>query len=450
MSMRSRFSALAIVLSILAAVPGAVFGQRTGYSRDEFVRRRETLMDRVKNGTIIFFGEVASPPGGHFLQDNDFYYFTGVEDAGAILLMGPATRRVVLFLPQKSDREKMVEGPNLLDDPAAAGKNGFTEIFPLSYFDEYIARNAFRNGAAFRIRLSPRDGLDSARSETSLFFARKTRSPYNDQTSLDGFRIAKLRERYPAFALEDITPFVDRMRMIKSAEEIAVLRRNGRISAEGVKAAIKITKPGIFEYGIEAAAMGVVLAGGATGAAYAPIVGSGPNSCIWHYDRNSRRVEAGDLVLMDFGACLDHMAMDITRTWPASGKFSDEQKRIYRAVLEVEKACIEAYRPGATTESVRKHVAAALKAKGIDSLGLEGGLGHFVGLSTHDVGPWDFTLEEGMVFAIEPALYYPDKQIGIRVEDTVLITRGGCEVLTRDVPKEIEEIENLLGAKDRP
>ena len=450
MTKKPWFPAFSIFLFLWAAVSGEVSGQRTGFSRDEFVRRRDALMGRTKDGTIVFFGEVAAPPGGHFLQDNDFYYFTGVEDAGAILLMEPAARRSVLFLPRKSDREKMVEGPNLLDDPGAAGKTGFAEILPLDYFDEYLARNAFRREPTFHVRLSPRDGLDQARGETSIFFARRTRSPYNDQVSLDGFRIAKLRERYPAFALADIAPVVDRMRVIKTGEEIDVLRRNGRLSAEGVRAALRSTKPGVYEYEIEAAAMGVVLAGGATGAAYAPIVGSGPNSCIWHYDRNSRRVEAGDLVLMDFGACLDHMAMDITRTWPASGRFSDEQRKIYRTVLEVEKACIEAYRPGATVDDVRKHVAAVLAAKGIDPMGLTGGFGHFVGLSTHDVGPGNSVLEEGMVFAIEPALYFPDRNIGIRVEDTVLITREGCEVLTRDVPKEIEDIERLLTGRDIP
>ncbi len=448
MSRFHRLRALLLVVGLGTALSGMASGQRTGYSRDEFVHRRDILMTQVKEGAIILFGEVAAIPGGHFLQDNDFFYFTGVDDAGAICLMIPESRRAVLFLPQKSDREKMVEGPNLLDEPASAAKAGFTDILPVSAFDEYIARNARGNGSSFHLRLSPRDSVDEARSETSIFFARRSRSPYNDQTSLDGFRIAKLRERYPASAMNDITPIVDRMRMIKSAEEIAVLRRNGRISAEGVKAAMRATAVGAYEYRIEAAAMGVILENGATGAAYAPIVGSGPNSCIWHYDQNSRRVEAGDLVLMDFGARLDHLTMDITRTWPASGTFSEEQKRIYRTVLEVEKACIEAYRPGATEEDVRMHVAAVLKEKGIDPMGLEGGLGHFVGLSVHDVGEGDLPLEEGMVFAIEPALYFPEKNIGIRIEDTVLITREGCEVLTRDVPKEIEEIEKLLARAD--
>jgi Xaa-Pro aminopeptidase len=447
MTHRRNLRALAIVLSVIAA--GTVHAQRTGYARDEFVRRRDALMERIPGGMILFFGEVASPPGGHFFQDNDFFYFTGVEDAGAVCLMAPASRTTVLFLPRKTDREKMIEGPNLLDDPSACDKTGFSEIQPLDYLDEYIARNSGRHGSTVHLRLSPRDGLDTARSETSIFLARKSRSPYNDQTSLDGFRIAKFRERYPAFDLKDVTPFVDRLRMIKTDEEIAVLRRNGRISAEGVKAAMKATAPGAYEYRAEAAAMGVIQENGARGAAYAPIVGSGPNTCIWHYDKNSRRMEAGDLVLMDFGASLDHLAMDITRTWPVSGTFSAEQKKVYRTVLEVEKACIEAYRPGATSADVRKHVAEVMKAKGLDPMGLEGGLGHFVGLSVHDVGPWEFTLEKGMVFAIEPALYFPDKQIGIRIEDTVLITADGCEVLTRDVPKEIGDIEKLLAREGR-
>ena len=181
--------------------------------------------------------------------------------------------------------------------------------------------------------------------------------------------------------------------------------------------------------------------------AFAPIVGSGPNTCVWHYDQNGRQTQPGDLVLMDFGADLDHMAMDITRTWPVSGVFSREQREVYEIVLAIEKACLEAYKPGATAAEVQAHVAEVLKSKGLDARGERGGFGHFVGLGTHDVGPRITKLEEGMVFAIEPALYYPEKNIGIRIEDTVLITKDGCEVLTRDAPKEIAEIEKLLGRR---
>jgi len=436
---------LALVLSSAALIFSTFsFGQRTGYSKEEFVNRRNALMEKVSDGMIVLFGEAMSQAGAHFRQDNDFYYFTGVEDVGAVLLMAPKAKESYLFLPQQTPREAMMEGANLLKDPRAKEKTGFQQIYEVSFFDEFIARNAARLGEVFYLRLSPRDSVDNARSETQIFLARKARIHYNDQISLDNYRIEKLKERYPACEFRDIVPFIDVLRIIKSPEEFEVVRRIGRISAEGVKQAMLAGKPGVYEYEIEAAAMHVILKNGAKSAAYAPIVGSGPNTCIFHWEKNNRRVEASDLVLMDFGGNLDYMCMDITRTWPASGKFTPEQREVYEIVLAVQKACIEAYRPGVTAEDVQKHVEEVMKKKNLDARGLRGGFGHFVGMGTHDVGPRVQTLQEGMVFAIEPALYYPEKNIGIRIEDTVLVTKGGCEVLTKDVPKEIDEIEKLL------
>ena len=156
---------------------------------------------------------------------------------------------------------------------------------------------------------------------------------------------------------------------------------------------------------------------------------------------------SGDILLMDFGGELDYMCMDISRTWPVNGKFTPEQRESYIIALAVQKACIEAYRPGITTADVQKHVAEVMRKKGLDPRGQRGGIGHYVGMSTHDVGPRGIPLEAGMVFAIEPGLYYPEKELGIRIEDTILITKDGCEVLTRDVPKEIDEIEKLLAQR---
>lgn len=421
------------------------FAQRAGYSKDEFMRRREALADRVKEGMIILFGETMFQPGAHFRQDNDFFYFTGIEDMGAILVMNAKTGETHLFLPRQTDREEMVSGLNLLKDEKAKEKTGLTNLYDVSYFDEFISRN-MRSFSPAYLRLQPGDTVDNSRSEVALFLGRKNRVHYNDQISLDNDRIQKLKERYPSFEFKDITPHVDALRMIKSAEEIEVLRRNGRMTAEAIKQAMLASRPGVFEYEIEAAAIQVVLRGGAKGPAYPPIVGSGPNTCVWHYEKNARKTAAGDLVLMDFGADLDQLCMDITRTWPVSGKFTQEQREVYQVVLEVEKACIEAYKPGATAADIQKHVEDVLKKKGLDSRGLRGGFGHFVGMCVHDVGTRLQTLQEGMVFAIEPALYYPEKNIGIRVEDTVLITKDGCEVLTKNVPKEIDEVENLIAA----
>lgn len=404
-------------------------------------------MEKVPDGLVVLFAGVGAAPGSRFLQDNDFYYFTGSNDAGAILVMAPRTKSAYLFLQQKTPREEMMDGRNLLGDPKGAERLGVTAVHPVSYFDEFLARTLAGAGPTLRLRLSPRDSLDNARSETALFAGRQARTPYNDQVGLDQYRIARLRERYPQAALADVAPLVDEMRAIKTPAEIEILRRNGRVSAEAVKQAMLAARPGAYEYEAEATAMHVVLRSGGLGAAYAPIVGSGPNTCILHYAENSRRIEAGDLVLMDFGGQMDHLAMDITRTWPASGRFSPEQRAVYERVLAVLEACLEAYRPGATAEDVRRHVAEAMKRKGLEEgPELRGGFGHGVGLSTHDV-PFGPVLREGMVFAIEPGLYLPEKNIGIRIEDTVLITKDGCEVLTKDVPKTIEEIEALLASR---
>jgi Xaa-Pro aminopeptidase len=446
-SVRSRaVVALAVLTGLLA--PG-LFAQRTGYSLEEFVRRRAALMDQVKDGAIVLFGDASVPAGTHFRQDNDFYYFTGNEDLGGVLVMVPFQRAgAYLFLPQRSAREIQYDGPGLLEDAAAKAKAGFTDVLAVGDLDEFLARLTGRGAGKLYVRLSPRDALDRARSETALWDGRRSRGHYNDQLSVDQYRIDKLRQRYPQMELVDIAPAIDALRAVKTPEEIEIMRRNGALSAAAVKQAMLATRPGVFEYEIEAAAMAVVLKGGAKGAAYAPIVGSGPNSCIFHYEKNGRRVGEGEVVLMDFGADLDHLAMDITRTWPASGKFTPEQREVYRIVLEVEKACIEAYRPGATTKDVRDHVASVMKAKGIDPRGQLGGFGHGVGLAVHDV-PLGGALKEGMVFAIEPALYYPEKGFGVRIEDTVLITKTGCEVLTKDVPKEIDEVEKLLAGRGK-
>jgi Xaa-Pro aminopeptidase len=447
--MRRAVASVVLVAAVwFVAGQHAVQGQRTGYSADEFARRRQTIMKEAGGGMIVLFGNDRRDAGTHFRQDNDFYYFTGREDVNAILVMVPKAGASLLFLPEQNPREIMIDGPNLLKDPKGAERAGVTAVHALGFFDEYLARNGASQGQAIHMRLSPRDTLDGSRSESDLFYARRSRIHYNDQLPIDYYRIAKMKDRYPSIAFLDITPKIDAMRVIKSAEEIVVLRRNGRVSAEAVKQAMLASRPGVFEYEIEAAAVGTILKYGAKGPAYAPIVGSGPNSCVWHYDDNGRQTADGDIVLMDFGADLDHQAMDITRTWPVNGVFTQEQREVYQLVLEVQKACIEAYKPGVTNADVQRYVADRMKAKGIDPGSLRGGFGHGVGLATHDV-PLGPVLREGMVFAIEPALYFPEKNLGVRIEDTVLITRDGVEVLTKDVPKEIADIEALLATRKR-
>ncbi|MCX7974019.1 MAG: aminopeptidase P N-terminal domain-containing protein, partial [Candidatus Aminicenantes bacterium] len=287
--------------------PKFFFGQRTGYSREEMMRRRDQLMAKISDGLIILFGEIMDQPAAHFRQDNDFFYLTGLEDKNAILVLNPKIKESIVFLPRLTAREEMMEGPNWLKKEKSAEQLGLTRVQELSEFEEYLARNTRGPQPKFYVRLSPRDQVDMSRGEMRIFTARKNRIHYNDLISLDEHRIKKLRERFPEVELRDLTPFIDEMRLIKSEEEIAILRRNGKLSAEAVKQAMLASRPGMYEYEIEAVAIFHILKGGAKGAAYAPIVGSGPNTCILHYNKNSRRIEVGDLILMDFGADLDQL-----------------------------------------------------------------------------------------------------------------------------------------------
>jgi len=424
-----------LVVSVAAA---------TAQAPSPYAARRTRLLKQVKNGTVILFAETDSFPGKRFRQDNDFYYLTGAGAGNAVLVMTAKPRRCVMFLPRQGERERMIDGDNLLWNPRGAQLLGMEKLYPLSYLDEYLARTLKGSGSPVFMRLSPGDPLDGSRWETKIFDARRNRCAYNDRPTLDAYRVKRFREHFPFCAVKDISPMLDRMRMIKDDHEIEILRRNGKISAEAIIAAMKATRPGAMEYELEAAATGHILKNGADGPAYAPIVGSGPNSCVWHYNLSRRKMEEGDVILMDFGADLDHYAMDITRTWPVSGKFTPLQREMYTTVLAIQKASIEAYRPGVTLADVKRHVARRMREWKIPDRGLEGVIHHYLGLSTHDVGTEGIPLEAGMVFTAEPGLYDRKTGIGIRIEDTVLITADGCEVLSRFVPKEIDEVEALL------
>jgi Xaa-Pro aminopeptidase len=253
-------------------------------------------------------------------------------------------------------------------------------------------------------------------------------------------------ERHPYYELRDLSPVLDGLRMIKRPLEIEALRLNGRVSAAAVGAAIEATAPGRFEYELEAEATATRIRQGADHAAYAAIIGSGPNVTVWHYNENGRRLEDGDLLVMDYGASFGYQTMDITRTWPVSGAFSELQEKAYRAVLEAQKAVIAAMRPGVTRERTHEIAREVVERWGFDSRYAHGA-GHFVGMAVHDVGDYGRPLEVGMVIAVEPIIEIPEENLHIRIEDTVLITEQGAEVLSAGVPKEVDELLALVGRR---
>jgi Xaa-Pro aminopeptidase len=443
--MRRLVMAIALCLGLW---PAGTHGQRAGYPTGEFAARREKLARLIGRGTLVMFGATSSAPGLRFRQDNDFYYLTGNESLHAALVMDAQTGAAHLFLPKLTETEVRYEGSNWLEEQGAAKTYGFASIQPVSAFNEFLARRRAVSGpATLWARLSERDEVNHGRYDIALSTAQRLSGPFAQQPSEEAARIAAIRTQYPYFELQDVTPHLDALRLIKTPREIEILRQNGRISAEAMERAIRATAPGRYEYELEAEATRWLISHGLESAAYPAIVGSGPMGNQWHYESNGRQMQAGELVVMDYGGSLSYLTMDLTRTWPVSGRFTDEQLKAYRTALEAEKAIIAAIRPGVARNTVRQLAEDIYRKNGFDPRYAY--VGHYVGLSVHDVGDWTLPFRAGMVLAIEPIVDLPERKMHVRVEDTVLVTETGAEVLTAGVPKEVEELLRLTGERGR-
>jgi Xaa-Pro aminopeptidase len=441
----------AFLLLIFALPLAAQYTDRTAFQDlggpEEFARRRHVLAQEAKSGYIILFARNALPESAHYREDNDFFYFTGLQDPGAVLLMDLEKDETTIFEPQMAPRTAQVYGPNLLAMPEAGQKQiGAMKVLPLNLLDPMLSRFV---GSGKEVDLWTRlgfpDKADGARAETGFDNSMQYNHPYGTTTPANLQDVQKLRERYPMAHLRDLTAFIDAMRNIKTPQEIAILRRNGKLSAAGHLRAISHARPGMWQYQIETEAEYVFHQGGAEGDAYPAIVGSGENVNTWHYFSNRNRIEPNQIVVFDFAADLDHETMDITRTFNISGKFTPEQAKWYDVDLAAQKACIALLAPGHTYEE-----AAAAGKKIFDDAGVgaqwHGFPGHFVGLATHDVLRPTGPVKPGQVVTVEPIVEFPDKRMHFRVEDTVLVTSGAPEVLSADVPKERADIEKLVGS----
>lgn len=430
--------------ALLCLVATQAHAQRVTYPTEEFTARRAAVCKATGAGQLLMFSSTGPVAGIRFRQDNDFFYLTGNEDVNAVLVMDLTTCESFFFLPGQNESEVRVDGPNwLTQGPATAKERGFATIHPLAYLEEFLARRRARVPPLLYTRLSERDEVDASRGDAALHMARRHNTGFGGQPSEDAWRVSRIRELYPFYELKDIAPTIDKLRVIKSPREIEALRRAGRVGAEGMKRAIAATAAGKYEYEIEAEATYAFVKGGAESAAYPAIVGSGPNVNIWHYDRSERRMENGDLVVMDYGPSFGYETMDITRTWPVSGVFDEVQLKAYKAVLEAQKAIIAAMKPGATREETAKIAKAIFDKWGFpDPKAAQAG--HFVGLAVHDVGDASLPFAPGMVIAVEPIIEMRDKRLHIRIEDTVLVTDGDAEVLSSGVPKEVDEVLALI------
>jgi Xaa-Pro aminopeptidase len=448
-------------LTIAALVLGCTFTAAAQYTDTQaiqdlggakaFEARRAALAQQCKTGWILLFARTEIPEATHYREDNDFYYFTGLQDPGSAMLIDVAGGKTYIFQAQQAPRTAQVYGPNLGALSAAdRAAMGYPVVLPITTLDEFISGRITRPGsdspnADLWVRLNFPDKADGARAEVGRDNGWKFSNPYHEPIPGNIADNYLLQQRYPELHFRDVTPFLDAMRNIKTPEEIEVLRRIGKISAEANKDAVAHAKPGMYQYQIEALAYYDMFDKGAQGAAYPAIVSSGNDVNVIHYFADRHQIQANDLVVFDFAGSLDHLTMDITRTFNISGKFTPEQAKWYAVDLEAQKATLAMLSAGHTYEEASDAGKAVFAKAGIGEQWF-GFPGHFVGLATHDVGATKGPVKAGQVVTVEPYIDFPDKHMHFRVEDTVLITNGAPEVLSSAIPKEMADVEALVGS----
>lgn len=437
-----------VLVAVTLCLSAAAFGQ--DFDASEFAGRRVELFERTGDGVIVILGNPHHLHTVRFHQSPDFFYLTGISEPDGVLVMDGKTRSSTVFLRKLSPFEAMWNGPRLLNEPNAAERYGI-DLRPLSELEGFLEEVLDKEDKLY-VEQTPPDQLQAARNEVESALQEREENPLlASQLSDVQAAIEKLRAIDPDAKVIDVTPILDRMRWKKSPYEVERMREAGRIGAEGFVEAIRATHPGIWEYQIEATASHVYEMEDA-GDAFLPIVASGPNTVIIHYQENDRRTQPGDVILMDYGAEFDGYASDITRMWPVSGRFTEGQEKMYRCILEASKAVIAAIKPGIKESDLQDVAEAVYEKYGyLDEFRQWGRyIGHPVGLSVHDPDPGggpapDAPFQVGTVFNVEPLLTDLGERVHMRLEDTILVTEDGAENLTAGVPAELDAIYALVG-----
>jgi len=417
--------------------------------KEELMARREKVFQKIGDGIGILWGAETPNAPTRFNQAPDLYYLTGLEDPNAILLLVGKTKEVIFFSKKSTERDLRWNGPSAWTIKDLKSSYGIDQLLPYEEFWEMLSQKSKSEGN-FYLPFSPIDQIDKSRGDVNNIELLLLRHPVKT-TPLWKQSITEIKELYPLASLNNINPIMNELRTIKTPFEIEQLKMSGKIGIEGVEEAIKDTKPGLYEYELEAVASYYYIKRGARGVAFAPIVASGPTTYTIHYEANNRQIKEEDFVLMDYGCNYNYYASDVTRVWPASGKFTVQEEKMYQCVLEARNAIIKAMRPGVSFGELRSVAYEVYKKHGYadKELSWNGYIGHFTGMSVHDVGNRDDSslLKSGMVFNVEPVLDDPITKRHMRLEDTVLITDTGAINLTEGVSAELSEIYKLMKQK---
>jgi Xaa-Pro aminopeptidase len=446
--MRKRRS---ILVSLAALLIFACFAPVLGAWEREplsmFAERRSKLMAAI-NAPVVLFGYTGheeANPSYVFMQEENFYYLTGHNEEGAALLLVPDSAaekgwsgaREILFLPPRDMAEERWNGPRMgPDDPGIQEKTGFARVETFGKLHDALVALAKNYPDIYTALPGPHDeGYPHAANWSKW-----------------------VKDQVPQATVKDVSSAVGTLRAIKSSGELALIQKAIDPSIDAHLAAMKMARPGLYEYQVAAKMVEIHEFAGCETEAYSPIVGTGFNSTVLHYNKLDRRIEDGDIVLLDVAGQFSGYASDITRTIPANGKFTPRQREIYEIVLGAQNAAMEALKPGMTlggkdSTSLQKIAMDYIDSHGKDKEGRSlgryyiHGLSHHVGLDVHDPSGPSRPLEPGMVVTMEPGIYIPEENLGVRIEDDVLITTTGYKLLTARLPRSPDEIEKIMATK---
>lgn len=462
---RCYFFAILLVGTTMAWAEAVPYHQ-TDFSPADFKARWAVVFDKIGDQAVAIIQGMPRTNGFIFpRQSNDFYYLCGIETPGSYFLLDGRTRKATLYLPARDARLESAEGKIISASDVDLVKN-------LTGADEVVSVEAMREGwlrsatgevpHEIYTPSAPAEGAEQSRYELMDSNAAIAADYWDARIPREAQLSGLLRARFWRSQVKDLTPILDEMRSVKSAQEIALLRRAAQIAGRGLLEAIRSTRPGIYEYQLEAASRYVFLTNGARLEAYRSIIAAGVDN-IWnmHYYRNSRQIEADDLILMDYAPDYHNYVSDITRMWPANGKFSATDRELLGFVLAYRNTVMQRIRPGVTAAQIRDEAKTAMDVvfastkfskpiyeKAAHRLVDAGGgiFSHPVGMAVHDDGEYvNGPLKPGQVFSIDPQLRVPEEDRYLRYEDVIVITANGYENFTDFLPTELADIEKLVG-----
>ena len=427
------------------------------FSRDTFAARRRRLAERIgTQARAVIQGGRRPASHDQFRQTNELFYLCGVEVPHAYLLIDGADATCALFLPHQDQHSVEHEGEHLAAENAVRACQ-LTGVERVAATEELPA--ALRGVATIFTPLAPAEGPRMSWDTRYRSQEEAEADPFDGVPRREAAFAGLLRQRYPAARIEDLSPLLDEMRLVKDAAEVAALRAAGAICADALSACMRATAGGVMEYQLAAVLEYHYRINDSRGASYHPIIAGGSNAWYGHYNANDAPLRDGDLVLVDCAPDHHYYTSDITRMWPVNGTYSATQRALYGFMIAYHKALLAGIRPGRTDDEIHREAAQAMAAylerkpfadasharAAQRALEFPFHLSHPVGMAVHDVSHYrGRPLQPGIVFSVDPQMRIPEERLYLRVEDTVVVTEDGCENLTAGAPLEMAAVEATL------